>query len=882
MVTASRCHPATISRSGGRTIDRAHGSAARRAVKRNASLIAELIALALTMAACAPATSAPAGALPPTATAERKQPAGTKVESEQPAATEAAAPALPTLHPTAALINEPVKVTGSAEITFPLFENYLVEPYVMLEDEAGFVARDFEFVIPPENQVLGPLTHSGEHSWVYVLHLPAVPPGVLVDVDNNGRTDSGVRVFAVAVQANLVADPFLGRDEFRGWSSVWTSARIDSENRDEIIGGVLLVWAPDGQQAFPSDFGADGLLFTSDDPVVALQPGYTIVDLDSAPFAFRKERTPEITLYEGDVSVNNYAEMSYSEAFEALWSKASVEYPFTDLKGVDWQGLYDRFAPRVAAAQAAADRQAWYLAMRDFAMSIPDGHVGLGGDDAGLFQRETGGGAGLGLTELSDGRVLVSFVTPDGAAEAADIQLGAEIIAVNAQPVKEALATVTAWNGPFSAPHVRRLEQYRYLTRGQVGTNLQLSWRNPGGGAQQASLILRPERASLIASSLFADFDRDAPPVEYEILEDSELGYVRIWSLADDLNMTIRLFKRAVALFGERETAGIILDLRQNLGGSPMGTGLAAYFTTEEMEVMRGYYYSERLERFDTHGPPDTIEPDDELHYSGRTAVLISPACASACENVAWVFSQLPQVTVLGHYPSNGIMGEVGRGQYELPGDLSFQIPTGMDHDMQGNIIVEGIGVLPDVLAAVTEETVFGEGDALLEQAVALLLRPAAAGVQPSGPPTVMSPAETRAAVQQQIPVLEQFAPEEYDNPGRGGEVYTYTVSLGDSKEVLWLHSWCAAGEALAGSNLEAMELYFNVNRQPISASQFLELQGEGNGQYCHYRLVGLSDWPRGEHLLRTEVTFVQEIDDGFQLYPAGTHVFEYRVYVDE
>ena len=33
--------------------------------------------------------------------------------------------------------SEPVQIVGSAEITFFLFEDYLVEPFVMLEDQAG-------------------------------------------------------------------------------------------------------------------------------------------------------------------------------------------------------------------------------------------------------------------------------------------------------------------------------------------------------------------------------------------------------------------------------------------------------------------------------------------------------------------------------------------------------------------------------------------------------------------------------------------------------------------------------------------------------------------------------------------------------------------------
>ncbi len=38
-------------------------------------------------------------------------------------------------------------------------------------------------------------------------------------------------------------------------------------NEDEIIGGTLIVWSPDENQKFPTDFGIDGKLFTQDDPV---------------------------------------------------------------------------------------------------------------------------------------------------------------------------------------------------------------------------------------------------------------------------------------------------------------------------------------------------------------------------------------------------------------------------------------------------------------------------------------------------------------------------------------------------------------------------------------------------------------------------------------
>ena len=778
--------------------------------------------------------------------------------------------------------NEPVTIVGTAEITFPLFENYLVEPYVMLEDEAGFVKRDFDFVIPPQDQVLGPLTPRGDNTWDYVLHLPALPPGVLVDVDNNSQDDIGVRIFAIAVQANTIGDPFLGKDEFRGWSTVWTSARIDSENRDEIVGGTLIVWAPDYEQSFPSGFGPDKLLFTNDDPIKPIETGYTVVNLDSDQFTFLKEKVSEITLYEGDVAINDLSEMSYTEAFNNLWSKASMEYPFTKLKNIDWQNLYDIFAPQVAAAEAASDPQAWYIAMRKFAWSIPDGHIGLGGNDGGLFQREAGGGAGLGMTKLSDGRVLASFVDKAGAAAEAGIEQGDEIIAYNNIPIREAIKNVTPINGPFSTDHVLLLEQYRYITRGEVGETVEIAWRNSTGLDKQAKIALRSERTSLAATSLYVDFDRNAPPIEYKIIEDHGIGYIRIWSLSDDLNLTFRLFRRAVQLFNNNESPGVIIDLRHNLGGSPMGTSLASYFTQTKIEVMRGYYYSENLKRFDTYGPPDSIEPDENLLYKGRLAILIGPACASACENVAWVFSQLPQVTVLGQYPSNGIMGEVGRGQYKLPDNLSFQIPTGMDQDMQGNIIVEGTGVIPDKLIPITETDVLGDKDVVLQEAIELLQKPLAAGIIPSGPPRLLEPSLTLIAAQENTPILEELAEEtpDYELP-QPGQKRVYTISMNNSSESIWWYAWCASSKSIANSNWNNIGLKFYLNDQPVSEDNFYQTDGQANKEYCFYRLASLTDWPPGEHTLLTEVRINQEIDDGNKVYPAGLREFEYKVYVN-
>ncbi len=816
--------------------------------------------------------------------------------------------------------NEPVKITGIAEITFPLFESYIVEPYVLLEDEAGFVNRDYGFELAPENQVMGPLRKDSDGQYQYTLHLPAQPVGTLVDVSRSGRPQ--VMVFAVAVQANLIGDPFLDRSEFRGWSTTWSSARIDSENQDEIKGGALLVWAPDGAQEFPAGFGDDGLLFTSDDPLAPVPAGYTIIDMEQQPFRFYKEPNPQLTLYEGDVAVKDYSTMTYTEAFDALIKKARVEYPFTEAKAVDWDAIYAGLAPRIAAAELKADPLGFYLAIRDFTWAIPDGHIGASGDDGGRFMAEVGGGVGLGLTQLDNGSVIAGYVTDVSAAARAGILRGAEIFEYGDKPVAAAAAAVIPWSSPFSTAHTRSLQQFRYLTRGALGANVAVVWRNPGADEKQAAvLVYGDERESFYALSFSNGVERGAPPVTYRVIPGADLpaggvpfastqsgsqidarqtgiGYIKISDLADDLNLTVRLFARAVSFFRDEEVPAIIVDLRQNSGGSPMGAGLAGYFTKDEVELSRSYYYSERTGKFETYGPPATIEPDATLHYPGRLVVLVGPACASACEDVAWVLRQLPQTIVLGQYPTAGMMGEVGRGQYRLPADIQLQIPTGMDRDMQGEILIEGVGVVPDLKVPVDMASALSGKDAVLDGALeALTLQPRlmraldvkdtlqaqtksggseAGGIQillPGAAPIERYSGELDSAWWQALADAQALA------VLRAGESESAAVQLRDKDdEVLWAYGWCAADDATLAADWAQISTRFIVEDLEVSAANLFTAEHAVDGGICRANIAALGNFPGGTHALSVEVNFGGPVRAGQRIHAAGLRTYTHIV----
>jgi C-terminal processing protease CtpA/Prc len=538
-------------------------------------------------------------------------------------------------------------------------------------------------------------------------------------VDNDGAQDSGVQVFAIAYWSNIWGDPFLEARDGTGWSTAYASTITDPEQDDEIRGGLLIVWAPDDQQGFPNGFGKDGLLFTEDDPIETIPTGYTIVDLNQEPFNFYKQSHVEIELNEGAGAVNDFSEMDYAQAFQALWQEMAQKYPFTAEKDLDWGALLDEFKP---LAEASQTDEAFYQVIKDFTQQIPDGHVNVSFNSQVFFE-QYGGGFGLVLTELSDGRVIVTEVLEDTPASLAGIVAGDEIIAWDGVSTEAAINAVVPFFGPYSTDHTRRVEQVNFLTRVPPDSRLEVIFKKEGE-AQGTETTMQAfiEYDSLFKTIPSLNRDEFYLPVEGSVLDDSGLGYLRIATFSDDYSLMARLWEHFMENLIDDEIPALIIDLRANGGGSSrMAQHFAGYFFNEEIPLYQRLYYNSASEEFESSDEPIIIEPAP-LYYDGPIAVLVSPNCVSACEGFVYSLVQNQRSLIIGHYPTAGAFGEVGRGQYDLPGEISMQFPTGRPERLDGQLLIEGSGVIPDISVPITEESALGVRDTVLEAAIQALL----------------------------------------------------------------------------------------------------------------------------------------------------------------
>ena len=624
--------------------------------------------------------------------------------------------------------NQPYEITGSFkstnEIDGQLSDNILYfERQVVLVDLHGFITRDKQWSLPVESQVLGNVKYNPQDaSGTYTLFLPEIPQGTLNDVDNNGQPNAGVQVFVIDYDPNIAGDPFMsGDDQMKGWPNDMASIKTNPDQDNEVTGGQLVVYAPDTKESFPTGFGADGKLFTADDPVASLPAGYSIVNLDAKPFAFSQPPQADLPLFEApDAGPKDYSKESYTQAFDDLLKFLRTDYAFSGIKDKqpDWDSLAASIRPRVQQAEQSQNPADYYTALRDFTYAFKDGHVGLDGGDLSTqdFRTNYSGSLGFTVRVLDNNQVLVTSVLSGSSAESAGMKVGAIINQFDGKPVMDVIKAQQLFFGNQSSDVGILFNKAIMLTRTKPGAQASVTFTNPGGGAKTASLTAEQEVNSLL-TQLGYNKTSALMPVEVSLLSSNgtDIGYLKVNTNLDDLNLILRVFEHGLKKFQEQKVTNLIIDLRNDSGGVPLG--LAGFLTTQEIPLGQMEYYDPAQGKFMPKGEPDKVFANQNQYHFDKIAVLVGLNCASACELEAYAMGQVPGAIVVGQYPSGGIEAEVSKGQIKMPEKIGMQFPTGREVNPDGSLFLEGMGVQPTVKVPINATTVLSSEDVILQAA---------------------------------------------------------------------------------------------------------------------------------------------------------------------
>lgn len=455
-------------------------------------------------------------------------------------------------------------------------------------------------------------------------------------------------------------------------------------------------------------------------------------------------------------SAADYSTITWTDAFRAAHNKFSREYAFGDWKGMDWDSLYNQFAPRISAAQAAGDSSAYYLALHEYVCSLPDGHVSLSPANSAvptaLSRALIGGGYGMAIAELDGGRVVAAAVSAGGPASLAGVVAGAEIIAWGGEDPRAAIGRINVAAIPYknlsgaaggecppATTEHYRLEQARLLTRGTIGATVQIVFKNPGAAVQTKTLTAVDDAGATFSLLDFAKRPDFSDQVDYRILPEG-FGYVLV-RMELDLSGSgypagvFQKFQEAITAFVAAGVSGVILDVRGNYGGSDvLASDLCGFFHAAPSFYEYQEFCDTRTGKFlritfeDSDAMVDNLRITPQVpHFGGPVVVLVNPNTKSSGEGMPMGISRLPQGHVIGFHGTNGSFGMVG-GKITMPGGYEISYPFGRSVDANGVVQLDshngtgGVAPNPRVPKTLTNVLAYAAGtDVELQYAVTYL-----------------------------------------------------------------------------------------------------------------------------------------------------------------
>jgi carboxyl-terminal processing protease len=433
--------------------------------------------------------------------------------------------------------------------------------------------------------------------------------------------------------------------------------------------------------------------------------------------------------------MTDLSNLTLSESFNALCAQLAREYPFTAWKGIDWDALAARYASRIARAEQEQSARDYYRALREFVYAIPDARMQLWGNDGGSRHAHIGGGFGLALTRLDDGRVLICDVLKNSPAARANIRIGAQILAWNDLPIHAALTrTPIVWaERPPATRALREIQQCRLLTRAPIGASARVTCCNPRDHAQTVELIAEDDAMELFRRTALVATQPTSGAVVGKILP-SGIGLITLHALAPDSSRIYFRFRNILRDFIQQRVVGVVIDLRRcDDGDDALAATLAGFFRRTPIFYAALARLDEATQTFSLDWRdsemPLRIMPQ-RICYEGPVAAIIGARTSGAAEGLARGIQRAQHGTLVGFGASSGMFSGAMRlraGEAQMPGGYIVAFPTtrGLNQDgviqIEGNRFGEG-GLAPDVRVPFDEETfaqVFIEGrDVALTYAV--------------------------------------------------------------------------------------------------------------------------------------------------------------------
>ena len=373
------------------------------------------------------------------------------------------------------------------------------------------------------------------------------------------------------------------------------------------------------------------------------------------------------------VAIVSFVAGARSDALVA--NVASVFGVRTSNKTIDLSSVQKTYQELVANYDGKLDTQKLiYGANRGLVEAAGDPHTAyMDPDETKEFDKSLSGqiGGGIGAEiGLRNNKPTIIKPLENSPAQKAGIKAGEAIVKVNDEASSD-------WS----------VEKVVSKIRGEVGTSVKLTLLS-GGQMREVSVV----RQNIVS-----------PAVESEI--DGEIGILKVNRFGDD---TVSLSRKYASEFVEKGVKKVILDLRNNPGGTVgAAQGLLGIWLDNQiaMTERRG---SEIVKTLRTTGTP--------ILGNMKTVVLINGNSASASEITAGALREYGKATLVGQksYGKGSVQIVLG-----LPGGSQMKVTEARWYTPKGKNI-DKTGIEPDIKVDLSSDDVNNNVDPQMDKAKSL------------------------------------------------------------------------------------------------------------------------------------------------------------------
>jgi carboxyl-terminal processing protease len=380
--------------------------------------------------------------------------------------------------------------------------------------------------------------------------------------------------------------------------------------------------------------------------------------------------------------------------FDDVWETIEDRYYDTKFHGIDWQAKRATYRP---AAARAANTLEFYDVLRQMIASLRDAHTRVYSPDE-KFDWWSPRFVTVGLTVREvEGAPTVIQVEAGTAASRTDIRQGDVIVSVDDIPVAEFVAQRMRNLGLVDEGNIRH-RVIANLFDGPAGSSVKIRWVTRHG--KQKSTVLQRYWSQRNLG-----------------FNNQRKGKIAILRLdAFTQSVALEFSKNLPSVLEGAE--GIVLDLRGNGGGDAEAMAdVASLFLDEGTNLGRFadrsgasfelQTFAKRLWRNSTWAPVKL-----------PLVVLTSENTSSAAEILAAALQTKGRAQVIGSGTCGCVLAI--RSRHALPDGGVLDVSE-FDYKTASGVRLEGAGIKPDTLSALTRADIYSRHDRALEHAIDLL-----------------------------------------------------------------------------------------------------------------------------------------------------------------